>query len=82
MYNVNSLVENLLKVEATDHRKIQEEIQENPLKNPGSSPATAGHYRVKNKIKNMAEVKVLNVEMFFGKRIFPKTILVLRTKKS
>jgi len=36
MYNVNSLVENLLKVEATDHRKIQEEIQENPLKNPSS----------------------------------------------
>jgi len=27
--NVNFLVENLLKVQATDHRKIQEEIQEN-----------------------------------------------------
>ena len=27
--NVDFLVENLLKVQATDHRKIQEEIQEN-----------------------------------------------------
>jgi len=26
---MDSLIENLLKVEATDHRKIQEEIQEN-----------------------------------------------------
>jgi len=29
MYNADFLVENLLKVQATDHRKIQEEIQEN-----------------------------------------------------
>ena len=35
-YNVNFLIENLLKVQATDHRKIQEEVQRNPLKNPGS----------------------------------------------
>jgi len=31
---VDSLIENLLKIEATDHRKIQEEIQKN-LKNLG-----------------------------------------------
>ncbi len=33
-YNVDFLIENLLKVQATDHRKIQEEIQRN-LKNLG-----------------------------------------------
>jgi len=30
----------------------------------------------------MAEVKILNVEMFFGKKIFQKTILMLQKKKS
>jgi len=33
---MDPLIKNLLDVRATDHRKIQEEIQENPLKNPGS----------------------------------------------
>ena len=32
-YNVDSLIENLLKVPATDHRKIQEEIQNKKSKN-------------------------------------------------
>jgi len=34
MYNVNFLIENLLKVRATDYREIQEEIRRN-LKNLG-----------------------------------------------
>ena len=48
MYNVNSLVENLLKVEATDHRKIQEE---NKKSNPPSSRFQRDYGRTKKLIE-------------------------------